>query len=164
MMNDEEYEYLSCEELPEYIKNRPPLLMIKDAYVKPGKEAYSERTLEADEWFFECHFPGNPMVPGVLQLESMFNTAALPIKILEGNKDKTTNISRVKDVQFLRHILPGEKIRIETRIDRYRRGVASVAGRILVDDTVCCAADFVLVVLDDILEVKKGEQDYGDDE
>lgn len=146
--------YLSHDDIFEYIKNRPPLLMIDEAYVFPGEMAYAEKKLMEDAWYFECHFPGNPMMPGVLQLESMFNLAALPIKILEGNKDKTTNISAIRNVHYRKHILPGETIRIDVRIDKYRRGLAFMNGRITSGEEVCCDAEFVLVVLDDIVSMK----------
>lgn len=147
--------YLNEKDVFEYIKNRPPLLMINEAYVKPGEMAYTDRMLNDDEWFFACHFPGNPMMPGVLQLETIFNTAALPIKMLDGNKDKTTNISSVNNVHFRKHILPGESIRIEVQVRKIRRGLAFMDGRIVSGNDLCCEAEFVLVVLDDILIAQK---------
>ena len=151
---DNELLYLSQQDIFEYLKNRPPLLMIEDAYVKPGEYAYSERVLDEDEWFFKCHFPGDPMMPGVLQLESMFNTAALPIKVLDGNKEKTTNISDVKNVRYRRHIRPGDKIRIEVKLNKHRRGLAFMEGRITSENEMCCEAEFVLVTLDEVLGVE----------
>lgn len=147
--------YLSREGVYEYIKNRPPILMIEDAYVKPGEFAYSEKRLSEEEWYFACHFPGNPMMPGVLQLESMFNVAALPIKLLDGNKEKTTNISSIKNVSFRKHILPGQMIRIDASVRKFHRGVALMEGKITSEEEVCCDAEFVLVVLDDVVNVRK---------
>lgn len=146
--------YLAYDDVLTYIKNRPPLLMIDSAYVKPGELAYSEKILKENEWYFDCHFPGNPMMPGVLQLESMFNVAALPIKMLEGNQNKTTNISNVKNVHYRRHICPRETIRIDVNVNKFRRGLAFMEGKITSGDEICCEAEFVLVVLDDILNVK----------
>ena len=68
---------LEYEDILHYLKNRPPLLMIDSAVVKPGCSAFSNNYLRQDDWYFPCHFPGNPMMPGVLQLESVFQTAAL---------------------------------------------------------------------------------------
>ena len=138
------------------LKNRPPLLMIEEAYVRPGVSSCSERLLREDDWFFACHFPGDPMMPGVLQLESLFNTAALAIKLLPGFREKTTNVSRITSVQYRRHLRPGDRIRVETAIGRFRRGVASVHGTITCGEELCCDAEFVLVVLDDLLPVGQG--------
>lgn len=147
------YIYLSHEDIYDYIKNRPPMLMIEDIYVKPGEMAYSERVLQEDEWYFACHFPGNPMMPGVLQLESMFNSAALSIKVIDGNKDKTTNISKISSVQYKRHIRPGDKMKVIVKVNKFRRGVGFMHGEILVDGSLCCESDFVLVLLDDLVEI-----------
>ena len=147
------YLYMDREDVLAYVKNRPPILMVEDAYVKPGECIYSDRVLKEDEWFFACHFPGNPMMPGVLMLESMFNLSALAIKTLDGNKDKTSNISRITNVQFKRHILPNETMRITVDVERFKRGLGTMHGEIRVDDEVCCEADFVLVVLDDVITV-----------
>lgn len=146
--------HLSYDDILTYIKNRPPMLMIEDAYVKPGEFAYSEKVLKEKEWYFECHFPGNPMMPGVLQLESIFNTAALTIKMLEGNQNKTTNVVNIKNVHYRKHIRPGEAIKIEVKVNKFRRGLAFMEGKIKSGNEICCEAEFILVVLDDIPDVK----------
>lgn len=143
--------FLSHEDILVYLKNRPPLLMIEEAVVKPGEYSCSERQLREEDWFFACHFPGDPMMPGVLQLESVFNTAALAVKTLDGYRNKTTNVSSISDVHYRRHIRPGERIRIETKVIKFRRGLAFMEGEITSGGELCCDVKFVLVVLDDIL-------------
>ena len=143
--------HLSKDDILSYLKNRPPLLMIESAEVRPGEFSCSERLLKDDDWFFACHFPGDPMMPGVLQLESVFNTAALAVKTLEGYRDSTTNVSSISRVHYKRHIRPGERIRIETRVKKFRRGLAFMEGIITSGGKLCCDVEFVLVVLDDIL-------------
>ena len=132
------------------LKNREPLLFVDDVLVEPGKGSRMERTVPADAWFFACHFPGDPMMPGVLQLETLFQTSALTIKLLDGNEDKTTNIVKVTEAKFSGHIRPGDTIRVSTQIRRFRHGVATISGEICVGDNVCCAAEFILAVLDDM--------------
>lgn len=140
-------------DIAEYLKNRPPLLMIDEVYVEPGAKAYTTKILDADMWYFDCHFPGNPMMPGVLQLETLFNTSAMAIKILEGYRDKTTNVARIDSAYFRKHIIPNDKIEVMTEITRFRRGVANVRGEITVSGEVCCECSFILVVLDDVVKV-----------
>lgn len=161
---DEKTYYLDQQDIYEFLKNRPPILMIDEVYVQPGVTAYTSKTWDEGVWFFACHFPGNPMMPGVLQLESLFNTAAMPIKLLEGNRHKTTNVAQISSAKFKRHILPGEKLDISAEIIKFRRGLATVKGKIMVADEVCCEAEFVLVVLDDVLKVENGGDCHADDE
>ena len=151
---DEKTFYLDREDIFLHLKNRPPLLMIDHVYVEPGERAYTTQKLDASAWYFECHFPGKPMMPGVLQLESIFNTAAMPIKLLDGYKDKTTNIVQVKDVKYKRHILPGDEIDICAQVLKFRRGLANMKGTVSVRDDICCEAEFVLVVLDDVPKIQ----------
>lgn len=152
---DEKTYYLDQDDVYAFLKNRPPLLMIDDVYVQPGVKAYTSKTWDKDAWFFAGHFPDNPMMPGVLQLESIFNTAAMAIKLLDGNRDKTTNAAQIDGVKFKRHILPGERLDISAEIIKFRHGLATMKGKILVADEVCCEAEFTLVVLDDLLKVIK---------
>lgn len=149
---------LSEEDILSYIKNRPPMLMIDNAVVKPGRSSRSKRVFKEDEWFFKCHFPGNPLVPGVLQLEAMFNTAALAIKTLDGLKDKTSNISRIKNVSFNAPILPSDEIVISAEVVKeYRHGIAFFHAEIsrVSDDAVLAKADFVLSIPDDMNIIDK---------
>lgn len=146
--------YLSLEDIFHYIKNRPPLLMIKEAYIKPGENVHSNVKTSGDEWFFECHFPGNPMIPGVLQLEMIFNASALAIKTLDGYQNKLTNIAKINDVIFKRQIVPKEEIEVFARVIKFRRGIAQMEGSLLVGNKLCCKAEFTLVVLDDVIHVE----------
>lgn len=145
--------YLDKEDIYTYLKNRPPMLFIEEVYIEPGKRAYTTKILEKDEWYFACHFPGMPMMPGVLQLETLFQTSAMAIKVLEGYKDKTTNIAQINNVKYRKQILPEMEIKVNTEVLRFRRGLATIKGEILVEDEVCCEAEYVLVVLDDMIKI-----------
>lgn len=143
---------LSADEIQEYIRNRYPLLLVDNApRVLPGKYAYGEKYLPEDTWFFPCHFPGEPLVPGVLQLEAMFQTAALAIHTLPGNKTKKSYIARVSDVFYFMHIRPNEVMQINTTIESYRRGIAKCSGQILVGERMAAKASFRLVIEEDLV-------------
>lgn len=156
-INDTEVK-LDIKDIFFYLKNRPPLLMIEEVIVEPGKSASTVKYLSEKEWYFPCHFPGNPMMPGVLQLETMFQTAAMAIKVLEGYHDKTTNIVQVTAVNYKNHIRPRDTISVFTEVRRFRRGIANMTGKICVEDKVCSEAEFVLVVLDDIPSIGENHE------
>lgn len=147
---------LDTEGICVYIKNRPPLLMIDSAEVVPGKSSIAVKQLKPDEWYFACHFPGNPIMPGVLQLETLFQTSALAMKTIKGNKDKTSNISRILGASFFKPILPGYKLRIITEVGDYRHGITKVKGRILHDEEIMCSAEFILAIPEDMVLAEKG--------
>ena len=73
----------------EFQQNRPPYLMIDHATeVVPGVSSRGYKDLKKDEWFFEVHWPNDPNMPGMLQVEAMTQMAALAILTLPGNKGK----------------------------------------------------------------------------
>ena len=145
---------MNKEDVYDHIRNRPPLLMIDNAVVKPGEYVVVHKHLHDEDWFFECHFPGEPLMPGVLQLESMFNASALAIKTLPGLKDKTTNISRVTEVAFYDQIHPEDNITIKVFVTKkYRRGIAGFHGEIVNDEEtkVLAKADFILSIPEEMI-------------
>lgn len=143
---------LKYDEIQEYLRNRYPLLMVDYApEVVPGKYANGIKNLTQDEWFFQCHFPGDPLVPGVLQLEAIFQTAALSIHTLPGNKEKKSYIARVKDVGYFYYIRPGEIMKIKTQLKTWKHGVGQGGGVIYVDDKIACKAKYTLVIEDDVV-------------
>ena len=83
---------LNSSELLKYQPNRPPFLMI-DYVTKviPGKSAEGYKNLVESEWFFPIHFPGNPNVPGALQLEALAQMLTVAITTLPGNKGRVTH-------------------------------------------------------------------------
>lgn len=155
LVNESVWE-LSYEDVLAHIKNRPPMLMIQGARVVPGKWAAATVALTGDEWYFASHFPGNPLVPGVLQLETLFNTAALAVKTMEGMREKTSNISRIGQTAFHFPISPGKVMEARAELVKpYRRGVAWFHGEIIVDGEIACAADFSLSIPEDMV-IKEG--------
>lgn len=142
----------------EYLRNRYPFLMVDYApKVIPGKMAIAYKNLTINEGYFVGHFPGNPIMPGVLQLEAIYQTAALAIHTLPENKEKTSFISRTDKVIFHEHLRPGDVLRIETEVGGYKRGVAKGKGKIISNEKLIVEAEFVLVIPEDMVKLKKEE-------
>ena len=132
-----------------------PLLMIDYAEcIVPGKSSIAVKNLTNNEWFFQCHFPGNPVMPGTLEIEAIFQTAALAIHTLPGNKDKTSYLVRASNLMYLDFARPGDILRIETELLRWKHGVGRGYGEIKVKDKVICKLDFALAILEDMEDMK----------
>lgn len=146
---------LDYKEIQKYLRNRYPLLMVDYAEVVcPGKSATAIKNLTINEWFFKCHFPGNPVMPGILQLEAIFQTAALAVHTLPENKDKTSYIARANNLAYFDHVRPGQILRIVTTLDSWKRGIGKGSGVIYVKDKIVCRATYTLVIEDDIIKAK----------
>ncbi len=137
---------LNSVELLEYQPNRPPFLMIDFVTkVKPGKYAEGYKNLEEDEWFFPIHFPGNPNMPGALQLEALAQMLTVAITTLPGNKGKVTHaISH--EVKFKKEVLPGRKYEIKTKINSWSRGICKGFGQGFTDGELACEANMIITI------------------
>ena len=119
---------LNYVELLEYQQNRYPYLMIDYVdEVIPGKSAKGFKNLTNNEWFFPNHFPGEPNMPGALQLESLAQMLTIAITTLPGNKGMTTRFVS-NEMKYLKEIVPGDKMVIETEVTFFKRGLIKGKG------------------------------------
>ena len=142
---------LSKKEILEYQQNRSPYLMIDFAdEVIPGKFAKGYKDLTKDEWFFKVHWPKDPNMPGMLQIESLVQMCALSILCLPGNKGKVMYLTSANNLKFVKKIVPSSRLYIETKIKSYKRGLAICEGIGLVQKEMACKAEFNLILPDEI--------------
>lgn len=142
--------HLNKKKILEYQKNREPFLMIDEATdVVPGKKSNGYKDLKVDEWFFKVHWPGDPNMPGVLQIESIVQMASLSILTLPNNKSKLMYIHSVEKVMFKKKILPGERLTLETNVLNWKRGIGKFQGSAFVNKKLACEAIFTLILPDE---------------
>ena len=92
---------LSNSEILDYQQNRYPYLMIDYAdNVIPGQLSEGYKQLNKDEWFFKVHWPSDPNMPGMLQIEALIQMAALAIVTLPGNKGKVIYLTKANRLEF----------------------------------------------------------------
>ena len=142
---------LDKKEILEYQQNRSPYLMIDFVEkIVPGKSAIGYKDLKEDEWFFKVHWPGDPNMPGMLQIESLVQMCALSILCLPGNKGKVMYLTSANNLKFIKKILPGSRLYIETKVRSFKRGLAICEGVGLVEKKIVCKAEFNLILLEEI--------------
>ena len=142
---------LNKEQILEYQQNRPPYLMIDFAEeVVPGKSAKGYKDFKEDEWFFKVHWPTDPNVPGMLQIEALTQMSALSILSLPGNKGKVMYLISANNIKFLKKIIPNKRFYIETKIKSFKRGLAICEGIGLIKKEIACKAEFNLILPDEI--------------
>ena len=146
---------LDKDEICQYQKNRDPYLMNDYATkIIPGVSAEGYKDLKDDEWFFKVHWKNDPNMPGMLQIESLVQMAALSILTLDGNKGKTMYLVNANNLRFFKKILPRDRLYIKTTVDSYKRGIAKCHGEGHVEDKIVCKADFTLVLKDKIIKIR----------
>ena len=135
----------------EYQQNREPYLMIDHATeVIPGVSAKGYKDFKNDEWFFKVHWKNDPNVPGMLQIEALVQMCALSILSLPGNKGKVVYLTSANNLKFVKKILPGSRLNIDTKIKSFKRGLAVCEGQGLIAKNIACKAEFNLILPEEI--------------
>jgi 3-hydroxyacyl-[acyl-carrier-protein] dehydratase len=117
------------------IPHRDPFLLIdRVTELEPGVRAVAEHTFIGAEWYLKGHFPGNPIVPGVILVESMAQTATVMAMALPEYRDGLGLFAGIDEMRFKRIVRPGDTARYEAVIDKMRRGYARVNVRAFVGD------------------------------
>ena len=120
------------------IPQREPFLMIDEVeeYV-PGESCIAYKNVDAEEWYFKGHFPGNPIMPGVLITESLAQAGAVAILSMEENKGKNALFGGIDKMKFKKMVVPGDILKLEVKIIK-RKGpigigeaIATVDGKIV---------------------------------
>jgi len=146
---------LNHSEILEYQKNRFPYLMIDMATeVIPGESAKGFKNLTSNDWFFECHFEGDPNMPGMLQVEALVQMSALSVLTLPENKGKVVYLISANNIKLSRKVVVGDCFEIETKLLKWKRGLGSCEGVGKVNGEVACKAEFNIVMPDLIKEYK----------
>ena len=142
---------LDKKKILEYQQNRDPYLLIDHATeVLPGKSAKGYKILKNDEWFFKVHWPNDPNMPGMLQVEALVQMCALAILTLPNNKGKVVYLVKANNLKFIKKIVPNTKFEIDTKILSFKRGMAHCEGIGSIDKKIACKADFTLILPDEI--------------
>jgi len=122
-------------EIMEIIPHRYPILLVdKLTELVPGEKASGIKNVSANEPFLQGHFPGHPLMPGVLQIEAMAQVGACALMSLPENKGKLAVFGGVDKVKFKRQVIPGDTLRIEVELTKTRGNIGKGQGTIHVGD------------------------------
>ena len=110
---------------------------------EPGKRIVAAKNVTVNEEFFQGHFPGAPLMPGVLMMEALSQVAT--VLLLEGEGAGTSVYLRgVNNAKFRRQVVPGDRLRLEVSLGKMRRPLVSVHGVAYIDEQVVAEADLLI--------------------
>ncbi|QDT16098.1 3-hydroxyacyl-ACP dehydratase FabZ family protein [Alienimonas californiensis] len=139
---------LSLKEIERLIPHRPPFLWLDEASIDDEAEPGEERTIlagkriDADLPLFEGHYPGAPLLPGVIQLEMCYQAGAVLIAALGQGGGGLPVIARTDGVKFKRMIRPGDTCQVEVTIKDRLPGAVYLTGKVSVGGKLACRCDF----------------------
>ena len=104
---------LDLQGIHEYQQNRHPFLFVDFVEeVIPGMSAKGYRDLTPEDWFFAVHFPGEPMMPGMLQIEALVQLCALNVLTLPGKKGELVYLTGADNLKFAKKVVPGDRLQM----------------------------------------------------
>ncbi|MBN2221986.1 MAG: 3-hydroxyacyl-ACP dehydratase FabZ [Vallitaleaceae bacterium] len=130
---------LGINEIKQIIPHREPFLLVdRILELNPGVSAVGLKNVSYNEYFFQGHFPQEPVMPGVLIVEALAQTGAVSILSLEANQGKIAYFGGLDNVKFRRKVIPGDTLTLEVEIVKQKgpvgigNGVAKVGDEIAV--------------------------------
>lgn len=126
----------------------PFLLVDRIIEVVPGERAVGIKNVTINEPFFQGHFPGRPIMPGVLILEAMAQVGAVAILAAPENKNRLALFTGIDNLRFKRQVLPGDTLRLEMEILKMRGPVGKGRGMATVDGRVAAAGELMFALVD----------------
>jgi 3-hydroxyacyl-[acyl-carrier-protein] dehydratase len=139
---------LSTAELQRLIPHRWPFLLVDRVVQEDRERGYirAEKAVTASEWYIGGHFPGLPIMPGVLQVEALAQTMAIYVARSEGHGQRIGLFAGIDECRFKRVVQPGDRMSLEVTMEKLGRRFGKGRGVASVDGEVCCEALISFVI------------------
>ena len=138
------------EQLLKYIPQRPPFLMLDGIVDETAESVTTYKDLTGEEDWFKGHFPGNPVMPGVLMCEAVFQTGAylMARRGEASSASKTAVVTRIQGAKFKNMAKPGDKLLITVDFGEMLANAAFMKGKVRVGDKTIMTIEFAAALVD----------------
>ncbi len=139
---------LNKEEIKKIIPQREPFLMIDEVenYI-PGESAIAYKNVSEEEYYFKGHFPGNPIMPGVLLVEALAQTGAVAILSMEENKGKNALFGGIDKLKFKKQVVPGDRLKLEVKIIKKKGPIGIGEAIATVNDKIAVKGELTFAIV-----------------
>lgn len=129
------------------LPHRYPFLLIDRVLdYQPGEYAIAQKNISVNEGYFQGHFPENPIMPGVLILESLAQTSAITLLTLPKFKGKIAYFGGIKKARFRKPVTPGNTLWLEAKINKLYDNEGFVEAQATVQETIVCTASLIFSI------------------
>lgn len=140
---------MEISEILEVLPHRYPFLLVdRVAEVEPGKRAVGIKNVTINEPFFQGHFPGRPVMPGVLIIEAMAQVGAVALLAAPENRGKLGLFTGIDGARIRRQVVPGDQLRMEVEMTRVRGPMGKGQARAWVDEKLAAEAELMFALVD----------------
>lgn len=136
------------EQIEAILPHREPFLLLDEVLeLEPGSHVVARKTVREDEWYLAGHFPGRPVMPGVLIVEAMAQAGAVAVLSEEENRGRLALFAGIDDVRFKRIVEPGDELELRCELERVRgpigkgKATAHVGGKLAARGTLTFAVE-----------------------
>jgi 3-hydroxyacyl-[acyl-carrier-protein] dehydratase len=138
---------LDATQIQALIPHRYPFLLVdRIVELEPGKRAVGLKLISMSESWLQGHFPGQPIMPGVLIVEALAQTGAVLVMHDPANAELLPFFARIDSCRFRQPVRPGDTLRLEVDVTSFRPPVGKAHGRALVGDHLVCEADLTFAL------------------
>lgn len=136
-------------DIQKILPHRYPFLLVdKIVELEEGKKIKGIKNVTVNEPFFQGHFPGNPIMPGVLICEALAQVGAVMLLSLEENKGKLGVFTGINNFKFRRQVVPGDTLELNAELVTYRHGMGKANVEALVDGQTAAKGEISFAVID----------------
>jgi 3-hydroxyacyl-[acyl-carrier-protein] dehydratase len=128
------------------VPHRPPMLLLDEIIERSENQIKCRKTFRPDEFFFQGHYPGYALVPGVILCEAAMQAGAVLLSAFSQGAGAVPVVGRLNDVKFKAMVHPGDTIEIETTMDEKHSGAFFLSGKVTLAGKPACTLKFVVIM------------------
>ena len=135
---------MNKEQIKEVLPHREPFLLVDQVEeMEVGKSIVATKFVTEDEYYFQGHFPGRPIMPGVLIVESLAQAGGIVVLSMPENKGKLAVFGAIKNARFKKQVVPGDTLTLNVTLDRLRSSTGTGIAEAYVGDILACKCEIM---------------------